>query len=315
MAENILEISGLCPIKFKDVDYVNPAPYNTNYFEDHHYRDTLPYYASADDYFHPWQKNDIIYLQFRANYGPHNIELVNQWGIKVNDLVATYVATSTEASGLKVYQASLALNTYAEGIYKIVVKSGSPLVNTIESDWFCLKTKHEGSILFTYGHDENDFNFIFETGMKPVFRVHGGWRDYQPQSERTVFTDQPSNIVQLSGKSFYTEKVVIGNTYGVPKWVVDKINEIMLCSEMLVDGKQWVAVSGARLEPVRIDRYHKAGWSIELRPAKKRTGNRFVNDAPAAAEEYYVTYNIEGNLFGDKTGPASSNVIQIQNNE
>lgn len=315
MAENILEIYGLNPMKFKDTDYANPAPYNTKYFENFHFRETIPYYLSADDYYQPWQKNDIIYLQFHANFGPHIIEVINGAGYKVTDLTMTYVATSIESAGLLVYQASLALNALPEGVYKLQVKSGEPLVNTIESDWFCLKELHKGSILLTYKHSENDHNIAFETGIEFSFRIHGGFKDFQPQSERVVFIDQPNNIVQLSGKSFSTEKLVIGNSYGVPKWVIDKVNEIFNCDSVLIDGKQWVAVSGARFEANRIDRYTKEGWSIELRPAKRRSGNRFVNEAPAAANDYYVTYNIEGAVFGDANAPASSNVIKITKNE
>lgn len=315
MAENILEISGLVPMKFKDTDYTNPAPYNTKYFENFHYRETIPYYLSADDYFQPWQKNDIIYLHLRTNYGPHIVEVINAQGYKVTDLTLSYVATSIESSGLVVYQGALALNSLAEGKYKLQLKSGDPLVITTESDWFCLKELHQGSILLTYKHSENDFGVAFETGVEFRFRVHGGFKEFQPQSERVVFIDQPNNIVQLSSKSFHTEKLIIGNAYGVPKWVIDKVNQFFDCDSVLVDGKQWVAVSGARFEANRIDRYTKEGWTIEVRPAKRRSGNRFVNDAPAAANDYYVTYNIEGGVLGDRNAPASSNVIQIIKNE
>lgn len=315
MAENILEIPGVLPMKFKDTNFTNPAPYNTKYFENFHYRETIPYYLSADDYYQPWQKNDIIYLQLMANYGPHSVEIINNKGYLVTSIAFAPVATSLDSGGLLTYRASIALNTLPEGVYKLQLKSGDPLTITTESDWFCLKELHQGSILFTYKHSENDFGVAFETGVEFSFRVHGGFKEFQPQSERVVFIDQPSNIVQLSSKSFHTEKLIIGNAYGVPKWVIDKINQVFDCDTVLVDGKQWVAVSGARFEANRLDRYTKEGWSIEVRPAKRRSGNRFVNDAPAAATEYYVTYNIEGGVLGDRNAPASSNVIQIIKNE
>lgn len=315
MADNILEIALLNPLKFKDADYMPAAPYNTRYFEDHHYGETIPYYLPADSYFQPFQKNDIIYLQFLSNYAPHQVEMFNQWGQKVADFVMAYVATSTEGTGLRVYQATIALNSFAEGKYKFQLKTGSPLVNTFETDWICLKEKHEGSILFEYKNDQNDHDVVFETGIQFRFRVHGGFREYQPQNERSVFIDQPGNIVQLTSRSFYTIKLIIGNTYGVPRWVIDKINQIFLCSEVLIDGKQFVGVSGAKFDPNRIDNYTKEGWSMEVRPAKQRNSNRFVDDGPAAAQDYYVVNNIEGNLFGNFNGPASSNVIQIQSSD
>lgn len=312
MVDNIVEISALCPLKFKDADYTPAAPYNSRYFEDHHFSETLPYYLPADEYKQIFQKNDIIFVQVRSNYAPLQLSLYNAFGALVGDFVLDYTPTSTEATGLKVYQASVALNTLLEGKYKFQLKCGSPLINILETDWICIKEKHEGSILFEYKHEENDFNTVFETGVQFRFRVHGGFKEFQPQSERTVFIDQPGNIVQLTGKSFYTKKLVIGNTYGVPEWVIHRINEIMLCSEVLIDGKQWVGVSGAKFDPTRQENYTRAGWSIEVRPAKGRSGNRFVDAGPAGTSQYYVIDNAESNLFGMFNGPASSNIIQIQ---
>ncbi|WP_430900457.1 MULTISPECIES: hypothetical protein [unclassified Paraflavitalea] len=312
---NILEIATLCPLKFRNQNYSNPAPYNTKYFEDYHYRDTLPYYVASDDYCQIWQKNDIINVQIRANYGPHNLELQNYKGTKITEFVLNPVTTSMDGLGMNTYEASIALNTFDAGIYRFVLKSGSPLVTVLETDYFNLKDLHEGSILFEVTHNENDFGFVFETGIKVSFRVHGGFTEYTPQTDRVVFIDQPRNIQQLSARSYYTEKLVIGNSYGVPKWVIEKINEFFLCKTVLIDGKQWAAVSGAKFDASRVGKFQRAGWTMEVMPAKKRIGNRFVNDAPAAQTDYYVTYNIEGNLFGDFNGLSNSNIIQIQSNE
>jgi hypothetical protein len=314
MPDNILEISYLCPLKFKKVNFANPAPYNTKYHDDWHFAETLPYYARSDNYKQPWQKNDIIYLQILTNYGPHVLQMFDVYGIKRADVIFDYMPTSIEGTGLKVYQAAIAVNTLAEGDYRFVLKSGDPLIDTYETDWICLLELHKGSFLFQYRHDENDFNTVFETGYHPRLRVHGGFSDFTPQSESVVFIDQPNNATLLSSRTFTTEKVVIGNSYGVPRWMIERINDIFSCSEILIDGKQWTKVSGAKWEANRIEGHYREGWTYEVRPTKNRRYNRFVNDGAAGSSEYYVTYNIEGNLFGDFTGPASSNVIQIQSN-
>lgn len=311
MASNILDISILSPMKFVKEGYANPLPYNTRFMENFLYADTIGSLYEQVPYLQPWQKNDIVPFQVLSNYAPHQLEIYDCQGNQVDTFVMTYKASSIEGTGQKVYEAAVALDGYDEGVYQFKIKSGSPVLETYVSEWFSLKEYQENTFLLEYTHDENDHDAVFETGIEFSLRVHGELREFQPGADRTVFIDQPRNIVQLAGKSFSTEKLIIGDSFGVPNYMIEKINNVFLCSEVLIDGKQYVGNEGARYEASREVLFPMSGWAFEVRPAYASGKKRFVADGLQGSPTT-ITYNIESKGFGPSSSPASSNIIKIE---
>lgn len=310
MAINIVDISILSPIKFRESGFTNPAPYNTRYMDDWNYQETIRDFEEKQPYLQPWQKNDIIPLQLLSNYAPHNLYLYDCEGNQVNSFSSVYKPSSIEGTGQKAYEFAIALNIYDEGVYQFRLQSGSPILKNMESEWFHLKTLHENSVQLRYKHNENDFDVVFETDIEFTFRTYGGLKEFKPASDRTVFIDQTRDIIQLSGKSFFTQKLIIGDSFGVPDWVIERVNQIFQCSQVLIDGRQYVANEGAAFEPNREENYPMAGWSLEVRPADHQTRKRFEADGNSNSPTT-VVYNIETDAFGQLSGPASTNVVQI----
>jgi hypothetical protein len=311
MASNIVDISILSPFQWTKEGYANPLPYNTKYRDDWQYPDTIGNWYEKKSYLQPWQKNDIPPFQILSNYAPHQLELYDCEGNQIDTFVLAYKASSIEIIGQKVYEAFVALNGYDEGVYQFKIKSGNPVLETYNSNFFYLKQLHENTVLFEVAHDENDYDMVFETGIVTKLRVHGELREFQPGADRVIFIDQPRNAVQLSGKSFSTEKLIIGDSFGVPNYMIEKINDLFLCSKVLIDSKQWVGNEGARFEASRESLYPMAGWAFEVRPAIASTKKRFVADGTQGSPST-VVYNIEQKGFGTITGPASSNILQIE---
>jgi len=311
MANNIVDISILSPFQWTKEGYTNPIAYHTKYRDDWQYPDTIGQFYEKKAYLQPWESSDIPPFQILSNYAPHQLELYSCDGRQIDTFVLAYKASSIEGIGLKVYEALVALNTYDEGVYQFKMKCGNPVLETYVTNWFELRTKRDNTILFEVKHDENDYDMVFETGIVTKLRVHGEIREFQPGSDRTIFIDQPRNMVQLSGKSFSTEKLIIGDSFGVPDYMIEKINNLFLCSEVLIDSKQWVGNDGARFEASRESLFPMSGWSFEIRPAKASTKKRFIADGVQGSPST-VVYNIQQKGFGTITGPASSNVIQIE---
>lgn len=316
MADNIVDVAILSPLKFVKENYTNEAKYNTKYFEDFIYQDTIPRFYAQQNYRQIWQKNDAIPLQVLSNYAPHNLQLYDCNDLPVSGaaFVMSYKPTSIEGTGQRVYEATIGLNTYDEGVYRLRLRPGDPVLETYVSEWFHLKQLHENSLLLEYRHNENDFDIVWETGIQMCFRVFGGFppEQYQPGSNRTVFIDQPNNITQLNARSFAVWKLLLGDSFGLPQWVIERINQIFLCSEVLIDGKQFVANDGAEVEPTTEELYPLAGWSLDVRPAKAQGKKRFVADGNQGSP-LTVVYQIEGKGFGTITGEASTNIFQIEN--
>jgi hypothetical protein len=312
VATNIVDIAILSPFQFTKRGYVNPLPYNTKYRDDWQYIDTIGIFDEVKEYLQPWEKVDIIPFQIISNYAPHQLELYDCQGNQIDVFNFDYVVTSIDVTGQKVYEATIALNGYDEGVYRFIINSGSPVLETYESSFFYLKQLHEGTLLLETTHDENDYDTVFENGFVAKLRIHGEVGDYLPGSERTLFIDQPNNITQLKGGTFSVESLIIGDQYGVPDYMIEKINQHFQCKTVLVDGKQYVGNQGARFEAQREDLFPMTGWRWEIRAAIASTKKRFSNDGLQLSTTT-VTYNIQNKGFGPISNPASSNVIQIVN--
>jgi len=312
MALNIVDISILSPFQWTKEGYSNPVIYNTKYRDDWQYPDTIGNWYEQKQYLQPWELTDIIPFQILSNYAPHQLELYDCAGNQIDAFVLTYKPSSIEGTGQKVYEATIALNGYDEGVYQFKILSGNPTLETYVSNYFSLKQKHENTRLFEVTHDENDHEVVFETGIACKLRIYGEIREFQPGADRVIFIDQPRNAVQLSGKSFSTEKLIIGDSWGVPDYIIEKINNLFLCSNVLIDGKQWVGNEGARFEASRESLYPMSGWAFEMRAAKANTRKRFEVDGNQNSP-LSIVYRIQSRGFGSISQPASTNVIQIEN--
>lgn len=317
MADNIIVLSHLNPLKFQRRGYANADPYNTKYFEDWSFAETIRNFEHEVGHLQPWQNNDIIELCLLSNYAPFSAKLVDCSGAVVDTFLFTRVPVSTDASGLYAYFLSVALTSYPEGVYRLEIYAGSPVVvDTLDSEWFSLKELHENSVLLNYTHGSNDYDVPFESGVAFNLRTLGGFAEYAPKTDRVVFIDQPRNGVQLDAKSYSIWKLFIGDAFGVPDWFIERINAVFCCDTVTIDGKRFVANDGAQVEPNREKDFPLAGWSIELRPAVASNSKRFVaaGTGPGAPTSTLV-YNIETRGFGPSTGTASDNTVQIIAND
>jgi hypothetical protein len=310
MALNNLYISTLNPVKFSKANFANPTGYRTPFFDDFRYQDTLRSFHSPANFFQPWQKSDTIKLHIWANFAGHTLSLFTCQGVQVATFPIKHVVTSIETIGLSAYEVSVPLAGYDPGNYYFTITSGS---NVFWSEVFTLAEVHDLSVLLEYYHDENNFDVAFESGIQFSMRVPGGLTDYLPASDRTVFIDQPRNIVQLSGKSFATQKLIIGTAEGVPDYLAERVNDIFLCSTVNIDGRQYVANDGAKMEPSREELYPLTGWALEVRPARARSSKLLELDEPDGTSS--VLYNIQTHGFGGITTEAGDNVVQIINND
>lgn len=312
MASNIVDISVLSPFQWTIQGYANPLPYNTKWRQDWQFEDTIGYWDEKVSYLQPWQQNDIIQFQILSNYAPHQLELWDCAGNQKDIFLLNHKMSSISISGQEVYEATVALNSYDEGIYRFVINSGNPVIDTRLGSWFELKSIHETTVLIETTHDQNDHDVIFETGLVQKLRVHGKVGDYLPGSEREVFIGQPFNIVQLSAETFSTGTFIIGDQYGVPDTMIERINLHFACNKVVIDGRQFVGQQGVRFEAKRQDDFPMTGWLFELREADASTKTRSIATASQGSPTT-VVYNIQNKGFGSITNPASSNTLQITN--
>lgn len=165
------------------------------------------------------------------------------------------------------------LSSLPEGQYFVQVEiefNGSTKSILLISEPFQVKNLHTDSVLLEYTHDQNDFDILFiPEGKSPraySLRIQGGFASdgFLPFAKDTVYKNQEFDTVLLNSTPYSTHKLTLGHAAGIPNWLIDKVNRILSCTCVKIDGVQWVKNEGAKLEATREKNYPMAGWSIEL---------------------------------------------------
>lgn len=306
---NIVEIPFLNPIRFV------PVSPNVKSFDSHWFSEQIKSYEQEVDYPQKWQKSDTIYLQINSNFAPIQMDMVKCSGELITTFPALAKPTGIVNPQLTTYEISAALGTHEEGRYYFVLKVGSgPTLEQFVSEPQEIAELVENSILFQYKHEVNDYDVIFKTGIHFGFRCEAVIERFQPGFKSVAYVDQIQNLTQLSADTFRQYKLVIGDGAGVPDWVADKVNEIMRCSEVLLNGYQYVRLENSALEANRADLYPMAGWTMDIREAKKRNSLRSENNF-SPATNFTVVYDIETDVFGTFNGDPAGNNMQIVSTE
>lgn len=120
---------------------------------------------------------------------------------------------------------------------------------------FCVVDELEDSVLFTYNNYRDDFETVF-TDTPTDFRVEAVWLpgDAAFMVKSNHFRDQNGFSHQLSAFPYETRTLTLGggvNAFGVPNWVARKVNAILSCSSVFIDGEEYVRSDGA--VPERVD--------------------------------------------------------------
>ncbi len=307
------DISLMSPIRWLKINYTAPAQYNMLHFDDDWAIKVIPQYYLQKPYAQKWQHDNIIYHQFQSQQDPIRLEVYNCKGERISgaDQVATVVTTSISTSIFNVYQINQALNTLPSGYYFLVLKIGASDDPQYISECIDLKTVHPDTRLFQYKNSYNRQSMIFENNFEPEFRVEASIEEFSPMCDDKIYIDQSRNAVTLSSFPYRAYDLKVGASYGIPDWIIDKLNRIMGNDSVKIDGKLYVKSDGAKWKPKRETLYPWVGWSLDIQEAMNKSAIRFDEDPGISSDEIMITFNFETAGYGDFDGPASSNIIQV----
>lgn len=150
----------------------------------------------------------------------------------------------------------------------------------------------DNTILITATNETNLFNTIFTSEQEESFlfrfRIEGGFMpgeiNFQVDSEN--FRDQRYSNYQLSADPYKTKTLTIGNGFGAPNWVAEKVNLLLSCSEVYINGVLHSRVEGASPEVNELgNRYYpKYVYKIEL----EETDNNSTIAFPVGSTEWLL---------------------------
>jgi hypothetical protein len=298
---NTLYTPFLLPVKFHEQTPVEVVQYNSKFMDAVAYYQTIESWQERQPYYQPWQTSDTIKLQFISNYAPIAVKLIGEFSMVHFSENMAQIRENSYDTGMYIYEISIPLAAIPEGWYYLLVECGNPSVLSLVSEPLCIKESHPNSLLLEFSNYRYFGDIVFETGFSPSIRVLGKVRFKTPASKDTFFEDQVLNMTLLNSVPFRLYELILGDSTGIPDYLIDKLNRILGCSSLLIDGIAFTKQEGAKLEEKEIDDYPLRGWSVELREKLNRHSRFYSNDA-AQDQVAAVVLNVDSKGFGNDQG-------------
>lgn len=283
-------IPKVSPLQWVPLNFTKDPRYNTYTMDEDWYKNRIKNYAETNDFFAPWQKNDLIFHQCQTNgLDPVKIQVLdgdgNFLGAPIN---IPNVPTSVLQNPQKLYQLLQAVAGLDEGQYYFLqtMGVGEGMASWI-SEGIWVKEKWDRTILFEYGNKRNRLGIVFTEGAQFSFRIHGYIGRYNPQSEFVEFIEQGQSVIPLGSVGYDTYKLMIGVDQPIPDYMMRKIDRIFNFSTVLIDGNQYTRDKGTKWEPQTWPGQPRVIMTTTIRPANnsdftvQNTLGQLTGDFPA----------------------------------
>lgn len=308
MANN-LYYSNLNPVKF----YL-PTPdttYESRDIDDFEFHDSIPEWEPQVEYYQPWNLADTFPLQLMADFGPHNFIVKDLDGNVIETIAFSPIGQNQDIPGLYIYQANINLNVLPVGVYRFYLESGIDDKLILQSNKQDICTRHKYSLLLAYSHFQYHEGVVFETGIEFKFRVEGSNKFKTPASIGEDFEDQTLDDYTLDARAYRIYELIIGDSNGIPPYVIDTINRIFTCSDVKIDGKGFKKPIDSKWEPNEQDGYPMKGWKTELRESVNKASRIYINNDPQNSK-VAIAINADSKGFGKDTGGTNNQILDVQ---
>lgn len=253
---------------------------------------------------------DNDFFQFESNYDPITLLIINEDGDAVLPFSAQNIVRNKYQPDYFIYEVDVDYGALAPGYYYFKMVAGVTSPKLFESEPFEILPTIENTVLLEYSNSTYFGDVLWETGISMSLRVEGVISSLNPSSKDNIYEDQSLNLTMLSSFPFETWKLFIGTSEGIPDYVIKRINRILSCDNVKINGKYYSKFDGSKWEKHEEDNYPMSGWTIELRESLQRNSNIYDSAVPDGLG-LLVVYNIEGKMFGDMSDNAGSNVISV----
>lgn len=260
--------------------YQSPySNYDSRHIDDWEFSDTILPWIQQVDYKQPYKQNVNIKDQIETDATTVEVSLVDEIsGITV--ATGSYVqgAANVDDPTLYIWELDFDLSSVADGIYRLNVSVNSGELNLV-SNKIEVCQNHQHLVHLQYTNSQYHEGLIFDTGFTPELLVEGGIFYKSPASKDFSYEDQSLDQTLLSSFPYDTYELIIGDSFGVPDYVIKMVNRILSCDTVLIDGKAYTKNEGAKWEQNEQDGLPTRGWRIEMRESENRP---HVTRAPGA---------------------------------
>lgn len=275
----IFSISPLNPVRYVPVMDFNPSLYWTKQFDDALQLCQTKFYNGKKPYYQKYTLSDTPVIQILSDYSDIVAEVFQEGSdVAVYTPVVNTVITSILDQTFSCYEFSLPWNVIGEGRFFTTIKYKLPeepesAYRQYISEPLEIKEVHVGTLRFEYANSDNSFSMIFNAEVDPwvgILRLEGDINDFKPSSIDTIYPDEIHNVSMVMSRPFRQFTLSIGEGdetrvfEGLPDWVVDKVNRVLSCDQVKIDGKYFCKSEGAQWEKASPDDYQFSGQRITI---------------------------------------------------
>lgn len=305
-----IQIPFLNPLNFVEVDRAELPQYQSRAMDDYWQSERLSSWEQLPDgpYYQPFVPQDNIALQFQNNTG-QLIGTVVSCDQKIQqDFILQQLQQNVYQPDFFIYQMAAALNVLPSNRkYFMIIQLGGT-GRFLLSEGFDLRDTQPDTLLLEYTHRQYYGNMIFETGIAPSIRIKGSLKLKPPPSKDTVYEDQVLDMVMVQSKPYRLWELMIIN---VPDWMIDKLNWVLGCSNLRINGKYYTKNDGAKLEIQDVQgNGTRATYKIEMREQIMRN-SKLVDTVLNTDEALTLILNSNSKGFADTSTDGSQDIVQF----
>lgn len=313
MADNFLYIPFVNPVKFFDVAEEVLPKYFTKHFDEWKFRERLYFWQQREDYVQIWQTTDIIKLQFESTFNPIIVKLLDKNGIAIKTLPALIGLPNKFFPDTFSFEVSMSLGDLETGCYRLQIAAGNPgpTQKILLSDCqYISSTQIKNSLCLEYWNSRFHEDVVFETGIKFQYRVHGNFGFLEPGRKDEQYRDQRYNPAILSSRTFRQFPVHFGDQFGLPDDIIDLLNRIWSCDNVLIDNKSFGISEGGKFEFIAVEKYPKRGVKLIVEEGINRNSRVFkvISDPN---KKLMFAIMVDKKLFGDVGNQNSDDTVPI----
>lgn len=309
-----IKVPYLNPLMYTEVGFTQDDHYASKHIDDHQFSDTIRPWEQPVCYNAIWGVDDVVRHQVISGVGPVNIKLV-----KADDITFIYQTDTflqkqqnVDIPGEYIYESDFDISSATPDMrYRFLLTFGSPVQKTFVSEPFIISENIENTLYLQYSHYRFRGDVIFETGIVFYKRVRGGLVYNDASSKDTYWEDQELNMENLDSKPFDIWELFLSDEFGVPPHFIKRMNWILGCSELSIDGRYYSKAEGSKLEKSEVENYPMKGWKINMRERFQRSGTTTLT-AGNPNERLAVVISVDSKGFGNDTGGLQTQITDIE---
>lgn len=301
-------------LKWVPVTETFPLQYHLQHMDNDWHINRTTRYAVNKQYYQKQQVNDTTPVQVITESVAVGITILNCKGVSIDTVSFASIINAAVVNPLVLWEAEVNWSLYEPGIYYVLLTLGTGLTaKQFISEPVMVADDWPDTLLFECTNSINLPDMIFNAGHVCKLRVEGIIEKFKPDSKFTSYEDDPLDIDTLYGVPFRTHTLFIGGDFGMPDWLIDKVQRLLVLDGMQIEGYFYSCSPDAKLEAVDIDGSPFKYWSIPIREKNNRPG-LVVTGVGTDGGDLTVEYNINTKAFTSIQTPTvdqTDNIVQV----